>query len=287
MKDVSVKNPDVAIGNIKAPTFTIPKTEGELQFAFDMFVRDNLGDFAPETRSIKRINDSIYTVFGARRDEDQWPFIQAAVLSDDALKQRVTNTINKALELYQEKVGKGKKEVIQNDNPWNVPKAINYEKFFARKEYKKSVMQPYFAKTRGTNNLSLFEEDSEIEVAFIEYLEKAKQVQWWFKNGKQDGSFFAVPYVENEQEKLFYLDFVVMLTDGRLCLFDTKGGIYAKTATECAEGLAEYIAAENKKSKKLFGGIVIKDKNSWRYNDSKKYSYDPRNLKNWKFLDLD
>lgn len=286
MKDVSVKNPDVAIGNIQAPTFTIPKTEGELQFAFDMFVRDNLGDFAPETRSIKRINDSIYSVFGARRDEDQWPVIQAAVLSDNALKQKVINTINQALELYKVKVGKGKKAVIQNDNPWNAPKAMNYEKFFARKEYKKSVTLPYYAKTKGTNNLSLFEEDSAVEVAFIEYLEKAKQVKWWLKNGKQDGSFFAVPYHENEQEKLFYVDFVVLLDDGRLGLFDTKGGIFAKTANERAEGLAEYIATENKKGKKLFGGIVIKDKNSWRYNDSKKYAYDPKNLKEWKFLDL-
>ena len=102
---------------------------------------------------------------------------------------------------------------------------------------------------RGNNNLALFEEDSDVEVAFIEYLEKAKQVRWWFKNGKQDGSYFAVPYVENGQEKPFYLDFIVMLKDGRLGLFDTKGGIYAKTAKERAEGLTEYIAAENKKAK--------------------------------------
>ena len=77
-----------------------------------------------------------------------------------------------------------------------------------------------------------------------------------------------------------------MLNDGRLGLFDAKGGIYAKTAKERAEGLAEYIAKEDKKGKNLFGGIVLKDKNSWRFNDSKKYSYDPNDLKNWKFLDL-
>ena len=58
----------------------------------------------------------------------------------------------------------------------------------------------------------IYEKIGNVEKA-QEYLEKAKQVKWWFKNGRQDGSYFAVPYVENGQEKPFYLDFVVMLND--------------------------------------------------------------------------
>lgn len=271
----------------KKGTLDIPKNEVELQNAFDYFARENLAPFAPELRSIKRINDSLYRFFDKnfKMGVDDWPKVQAIVLAEEN-RQAVIDTINRAKELYQEAVGKGKHEVVQNDEPWNVPEIINYNLNFAEKDYKRSIIQPYYAKTKGTDNLSLFEEDSDVEVAFIEYLEKAKQVKWWFKNGKQDGSYFAVPYVENGQEKPFYLDFIVMLKDGRIGLFDTKGGIYAKTAKERAEGLAEYIASENKQGKKLFGGIVLKDKNSWRYNDSKKYSYDPNNLKDWKFLDL-
>ena len=269
----------------KKGTLDIPKNEVELQIAFDYFARENLAPFHPELRSIKRINDSIYKYFGASRDEDRWPEIQAIVLAEEN-RQAVIDVINRAKELYQEVVGRGKHEVVQNDEPWNVPEIINYNLTFAKKDYKRAIIQPYYAKTKGTDNLSLFEEDSDIEVAFIEYLEKAKQVKWWFKNGKQDGSYFAVSYVENGQEKPFYIDFIVMLNDGRLGLFDTKGGIFAKTAKERAEGLAEYITAENENGKKLFGGIVLKDKNSWRYNDSKKYSYDPNDLKDWKFLDL-
>ncbi|EKD49341.1 MAG: hypothetical protein ACD_63C00178G0001 [uncultured bacterium] len=269
----------------KKGTLDIPKNEVELQIAFDYFARENLAPFHPELRSIKRINDSIYKYFGASRDEDRWPEIQAIVLAEEN-RQAVIDVINRAKELYQEVVGRGKHEVVQNDEPWNVPEIINYNLTFVKKDYKRSIIQLYYAKTKGTDNLSLFEEDSDIEVSFIEYLEKAKQVKWWFKNGKQDGSYFAVPYIENGQEKPFYIDFIVMLNDGRLGLFDTKGGIYAKTAKERAEGLSGYIATENKGGKKLFGGIVLKDKNSWRYNDSKKYSYDPNNLNDWKFLDL-
>lgn len=269
----------------KKGTLDIPKNEVELQNAFDYFVRENLAPFAPELRSIKRINSSIYNYFGATRDEDRWPKIQAMVLAEEN-RQAFIDVINRAKELYQEFVGKGKHKVVQNEEPWNVPETINYNLNFVKKNYKLSIIQPYYAKTKGTDNLSLFEEDSDVEVAFIEYLEKAKQVKWWFKNGRQDGSYFAVPYVENGQDKPFYLDFVVMLNDGRLGLFDTKDGIYAKTAKERAEGLAEYIATENKKVKNLFGGIVLKEKNSWRYHDGKKYAYDPNDLKNWKFLDL-
>ena len=183
-------------------------------------------------------------------------------------------------------VGKGKHELVENDEPWNVPEIINYNLTFVKKDYKKSIIQPYYSKTKGNNNISLSEEDSDVEVAFIEYLEKVKQVKWWFKNGRQDGSYFAVPYIENGIEKAFYVDFIVMINNGQIGLFDTKGGIYAQTAKERAEGLAEYIEKESKNGKKLFGGILIKEKNSWRYNDSKKYNYDLNNLKDWKFLDI-
>jgi type III restriction enzyme len=271
----------------KKGTLDIPKNEVELQNAFDYFARENLAPFAPELRSIKRINDSLYRFFDKsfQMSVDDWPKIQAIVLAEEN-RQAVIDVINRAIELYQDLVGRGKHELVQNDEPWNIPEAINYNLTFVKKDYKQSIIQPYYAKTKGTDNLSLFEEDSDVEVAFIEYLEKAKQVKWWFKNGRQDGSYFAVPYVENGQEKSFYLDFVVMLNDGRLGLFDTKGGIYAKTAKERGEGLAEYIVTENKKGKKLFGGIVIKEQNSWRYHDGKKYVYNPNDLKDWKFLNL-
>jgi len=270
----------------KKGTFDIPKNEVELQNAFDSFVRENLAPFAPEQRSIKRINDSIYAFFEAQRKEDEWPKIQGIVLAEEN-RQLFVNVINRAKELYQDIVGRGKNALIKNDEPWNVPIVINYNLTFVQKKYKKSIIQPYYAKTKGNNSLTVFEEDSELEVEFIEYLEKSNKVKWWFKNGKSDATYFAIPYIENDIEKSFYVDFIVMLNNGRIGLFDTKGEIYAKVAKEKAEGLADYIDKENKNGKKLFGGIVIKENNSWRYNDNKEYAYDPKNLKNWKFVDFD
>lgn len=271
----------------KKGTLDIPKNEVELQNAFDYFARENLAPFAPELRSIKRINDSIYRFFDKKfkMDVDDWAKVQAIVLAEEN-RQSFVDVINRAKELYQDVVGRGKHELVENDEPWNVPKTINYNLTFVKKDYKRSVIQPYYAKTKGTGSLALFEEDSDVEVAFIEYLEKAKSVAWWFKNGKSDSTYFAVPYLENGTEKPFYVDFIVMLKDGRIGLFDTKGGIYAQTATGRAEGLQTYIKKQNKAGKKLFGGIAVKDKNSWRINSKEKYSYDPNNLKDWEFLDL-
>ena len=270
-----VKDVDREIGDIdKKGVLSIPKTELELQYAYDAFIMNNLAPFAPETRSIKRIGYSIYKYFGAGRDEDKWPEIQAVTLAQEN-SQYFINVINESLKLYQEKVGKGKKKLIKNEDPWNIPEILGYSREVIKKKYKKSVLQPCY-----------FEKDSNLEVDFIEYLEKSKAVEWWFKNGKSDATYFAIPYLEDGQEKSFYVDFIVMKKNGSIGLFDTKGDLTARVAGPKAEGLAKYIAEQNKKGKKLFGGIVFKEKNSWKFNDNKNYFYNPNNLKDWKFLDL-
>ncbi len=269
----------------KKGTLDIPKNEVELQNAFDMFARNNLVPFAPEQRSIGRIKSSIYSFFEASRNEDEWPKIQAAVLAEEN-RQVMIDTINLAKEMYQKEIGKGKNELVKNEELWNVPKVINYTLSYAKKDYKKSVIQPYYTRKSGVGTANLFEEDSDLEVDFIENLDKSKAVEWWFKNGTKDGSYFAVPHVEHGIEKPFYVDFVILQKDGRVGLFDTKGGLTAETAKSRAEGLAKYIAEQNKKGKKLYGGIVLKEKNSWRYHDGLKYEYNPNNLQDWNFLDL-
>src|SRR5690606_5745290 len=109
-------------------------------------------------------------------------------------------------------------------------------------------------------------------------------IEWWFKNGDSGANYFAVNYIKNKEELPFYVDWIVKYKDGKVGLFDTKEGLTAETAKEKAEGLAKYIKVENKKGKKLFGGIVIPRDNSWRYNDHENYEYNPKDLNKWKFL---
>lgn len=281
-----IVNPDKEVRNVeKKGTLDIPKNEVELQNAFDMFSRNHLDPFSPELRSIKRINEAIYAFFEARRNEDEWPKIQSIVLAKEN-QQAFIDTINLAKELYQEEVGKGKSELLKNDNPWNVPRIINYNLSFAKTDFKKSVIQPYYARKSKNSTGSLFEDDSKIEMDFIVYLEGSNTIDWWFRNGSKDESYFAVPYVEHGVEKPFYVDFIVKMRDGRIGLFDTKGGITAETAGPRAEGLAKYIAEQNETGRNLFGGIVIPEKDSWRLSDEENYQYNLDDLRSWKFLEL-
>lgn len=42
--------------------------------------------------------------------------------------------------------------------------------------------------------------------------------------------------------------------------------------------------SENKKGKKLWGGIAIFVNGSWRYNDEESYAYNEEDLSKWKLL---
>ena len=86
----------------------------------------------------------------------------------------------------------------------------------------------------------------------------------------------------------FYPDFIVQFKDGQIGIFDTKSGRTAETsdAKPRAEALYKYIKSENKKGKKIWGGIVIDVNSSWRYNDNEKYEYNPNDLSGWKLLNL-
>lgn len=42
------------------------------------------------------------------------------------------------------------------------------------------------------------------EMAFIEFLEKSDKIEWWFKNGDREATFFAISY-DNGEKNLFML----------------------------------------------------------------------------------
>ena len=165
------------------------KNEVELQNAFDLFARNNCAPFAQESRSIGRIKTSIYNIFDAWRDEDEWTKIQAAVLAPEN-QQIMIDTINLAKEMYLEEVGKVKK-VGEKRGAVECAESHKLHTLFRKERLQKSVIQPYYTRKSGVGTADLFEEDSDLEVDFIEYLEKSKAVEWWFKNGTKDGSYFC------------------------------------------------------------------------------------------------
>ena len=67
--------------------------------------------------------------------------------------------------------------------------------------------------------------------------------------------FFAVPYGPENNQAPFYVDFVVMMNDGSIGLFDPHG-IHLADFGPKSDGLRAYIARLRKMGRKVSGGIV-------------------------------
>jgi len=250
----------------------------EIQRLFDIFAREALKpDFFPEMRSVGRVKDAIHYFFKMKFPNEFTSATTRAQVITLRLENRqyFVNAINRAKEIYKESVGKQKKELLTTEE-WEIPSSRNYNNRFVEVKYKKSILQPFFE----------LKEVKKPEKDFAEFLNNTlANIEWFCKNGESDATSFAVPYTDKDGElKPFFVDWIVKFKDGKIGLFDTKEGITAETAKYKAEGLAAYIKAENKKGKKLFGGIIVPKDGSWRFNDSEKYDYSP-DLNGWKFLE--
>ncbi len=238
-------------------------------------------EFYPEERSVNRIKSSIYEFFTKfldidYRDDEKTIEIGNILLSKDNIHE-FQSLINKAKAKYMEAVEKippslGAPEL------WEVPTSYNYEMDYKKSDFKKSVMMPFY-----------YLEGWKTEIRFIEYLEKEKSVQWWFKNGTSDGTFFAVPYDSEGGQKAFYIDFIVQFTDGRIGLFDTKSGWTIDDAKEKSDGLLKYINEKKEEGRNIFGGIITntdqqKHTGAWKIYTGSGASLNSKNLSNWDML---
>lgn len=276
---------DALVGKSFVGNESIEMSNYDFQRLFDFFIRRSLKEgevsLYPEDRSVEKVKQSIYKFFEIEFEMKQEEGADEAiriVLSDKNINHFIY-VIDKAKSKYIKKVSKREPEIKFEEN-WNIPEKIEYWGEYEKEERKKSVMQPFYGKY-----------DSKLEKAFVEFLEKSEKVVWWFKNEDRDRKFFAVPYVEKEEVKPFYPDFIVKLKDGRIGLFDTKIGLTKQVAGPKINGLYKYIESQNKKGKKLFGGIVTNTdqrnyKGRWIYFDKSSEEFKDNEFSNWNELIL-
>ena len=248
----------------------------DLQKAFDFFVRNNLTPFHPEDRSIGRVKEAIYGYF---RDAYKFDYkekqeeIIRIILSNSNI-QHFVNVIDLAKRIYTSEVEKREAEIASLED-WNIPCSLSFNSNYTKENKKKSIMRPFYSANQ-----------SNIEKEFIKMLERSPRVDWWFKNGDRDATFFAVPY-KNGEDKPFYVDFIVKFKKGAIGLFDTKSGMTLRIAGPKIEGLFKYI--KNEKGKKLFGGIVSNTdsrnyRGRWIYFDRPRQEFRESDLTNWNTL---
>lgn len=281
ISDKKAEYVDALIGTTFRANKDIKATSMDLQKLFDFFVREHLTPFYPEDRSVGRVKDSIYRFFAKDLamyyQEEQDEIIQI-VLSDANIRHFI-NVLDTTKTKYQTAVEEREAELVYQDD-WNVPLSERFNEYYTEEDRTKSIMKPFYSK----------KDEWKTEKHFIDFLEEPNKVEWWFKNGERDATYFAVPYELNGKPAPFYVDFIVKMKDGRIGLFDTKAGMTLQVAKPKAEGLYNYIQSENKKGKKLFGGIVTNTdtqdyQGKWIYFDKpiEKWRDDQGN---WETLEL-
>ena len=260
--------------------FDVTNEEG-LQRLFDYFVRSHLVPFHPEQRSIGRVKETVYRFLNEQLQIDYIKEFEKAVtivLSKNN-SQHFINVLEDTKIKYKAETEERAREV-ETDDDWELPESIAYGENHTKWDVNLSEMRPFY-----------YDKKWKTEKAFIEYLERAARVKSWFKNGDRDATFFAVAYTENTQKKPFYVDFIIRTKDGRIGLFDTKSGITITDAKDKSDGLQAYIKQENRKGKKLFGGIVTNTqptdfKGSWKYFTGKGKNLVKDKLDNWETLPI-
>ena len=245
----------------------------EVQERFDKFIVQNCTPYAPADSS-DRMKTALYQFFSQKFKFEKYdPKAQRIILGKENI-QLFVDAINLAKEKYKKEVVEklSEKRELQETPNWEVPMFITYNSRYKAEIQPLSSIKPFYTA-----------KPSEPERLFVAMLNNSKKIKWWYKNGEGELKYFGILRADDQA---FYPDFIIQLKDGTIWILETKSGMTAKDASERAEALQKYIKNQNKKGKKLLGGIAVYENGTWRYNDNEKYEYNPNDLSSWKVLEL-
>ena len=264
--DGLIKDIDKENQNIKADDKNKVKVDDEeVERKFIAFLKKNCGEFQ-QARSFDKIRVAIYQIFDKYlgiKDTDKL-YVQKVILTNMGFVQSIIQDSIKKYAKYRGKVEKKYKEILK----WNIPKEDYYSKNTVVRNYKRCVMIPAYISPKWKT-----------EMGFIEnYLEKNKNIAWWFKNGDAKNEIYlGIPYIdEKDKPATFYPDFVVHYKDGRTGIFDTKGGQTATSSDTKLKAGALQVYIKKNKVQNLFGGIAKSDNENiiWTLNQDGNYDYE-------------
>lgn len=119
------------------------------------------------------------------------------------------------------------------------------------------ALRPYFEQQTA----------SQPERDFARWIDKQTEwVEWWYKNGDEGKQYFAIAYEDSGgRKRCFYVDFIIRLKNGTICLFDTKTLGSDEDTPKKNNALWEYIEEHNAKGKKMTGGVLVQKGENWYY----------------------
>ena len=236
------------------------KTTYQLEQLFNRFCLANCGEYQKDG-SWERIKHHLKLLFEEYLGLDEKSTYKVILHNE----QIFTDMLNLAREEYARIMeAKGSTKVTDvREYLWEVPEFRIYNQLYIEYDVEKAILDPLFLR----NNKG-FLSDSENEYNFINFLEQNKQnIIWWYKNGSGSKSDFSLPYINTKnQTALFFVDIVILFSNGTLGLFDPKTPESDKDMVAKHNALNNYIISRNQQNKPTTGGIVLPDNGSWRYS---------------------
>ncbi|MCQ2244846.1 MAG: DEAD/DEAH box helicase family protein [Bacteroidaceae bacterium] len=249
----------------------------ELMDMFTKFCRDNCGSFAKFDSTpvlmgaLEHVMENYLGIFSMD--------VPKVVLQRDN-KPHFESLIRVALVKYERQLEKQKPaEQEYKECVWEVPETRLYNSQVCQAkdgEIFNHALQPFFEQ----NNVSA------PEYNFARWLDqRTDEVDWWYKNGDEGKQHFAVPYTDmTGRKRCFYVDFIIRLKNGTICLFDTKTPGSDEDAPEKNNALFQYCEEYCAKGKKMVGGVLIAQGDNWYYPNG--LIKDTATTDGWSVLDL-
>ena len=238
-------------------------TQGELLTVFNKFCRKNVGDYEPG-QSAEMIRSAIYEFFEEYLGLDQ----------NDAIKVVLYHLNRPKFESYI--------KMAEDNYARDYERRENERDATEYKEFTSEVPQTRVYNTESTESregqifnhaLQPFFEEKTVsgpEYEFSRWIDKQNEyIDWWYKNADSGNMHFAVPYTDNDgTPRCFYVDYIIRLKNGTICLFDTKTKDSDPNAAAKHNALLEYIKRENETNmKRLMGGVLIMEDENWYYSE--------------------
>ncbi len=257
-------------------------SEADLEIKYDQLIRDNLNGFAP-ARSIPTVKQAILYVFKKYLKLESANkgimYIQNMLVTNLDIFATILSTATDKYKIVHEMEVNNKSDEEFNEN-WEIEPTKNYNPETNREiPSKLSLYQPLYIELKKG-------EVDKLEVDFIKHIDrKTDKIEWFWKNGSEHmKTNFGI---QKADKRAFQPDFIIKFKDGRIGIFDTKAGNGHKEDDneEKFNALYQYIYQERAKGRNLIGGLVIKDKNKFKYFENIPYISYKVNKTNWKDFD--
>ena len=259
-KDMTIDPGKVGIYEVpKNGRASVAKTQGEVDRLFKNFCLANLIGFdkRDSTSAMSEAVLEFMRKFGGYKDTET-----KRIVLFNQNRPKFVSVLRKAQERYRRDMVERMEEAktIQQKYTWSMPTSRAYKSDTHHVEQAPGhALQPFYELNKASNPEKLFRN----------FLTKnSDSILWWYKNGDSGKENFSVIYQNNQGNQAnFYVDFIIMLRNGRICLFDTKSSTGDPESVNKHNALIDYIKNLNDQNgTNMVGGIIIEDGGRWLYS---------------------